>query len=129
VNTLSITIVADEDPVSRARLREAVARVMAEACIAEAESLDALEDALLTNPDNHLILVDACVVDISGALHASAAAVIRVQRQADTDSELRRLSGQVTELGADQCHVGQVDLAIGGVGSGRRNDCRRQTGN
>jgi DNA-binding NarL/FixJ family response regulator len=66
VNTLSITIVADEDPVSRATLREAVARVMADACIAEAESLDALEDALLANPDNHLILVDACVVDIQG---------------------------------------------------------------
>ncbi len=63
---LSITIVADEDPASRATLREAVARVMADACIAEAESLDALEDALLANPDNHLILVDACVVDIQG---------------------------------------------------------------
>jgi DNA-binding NarL/FixJ family response regulator len=66
VNTLSITIVADDDPVSRAALREAVARVMSEACIAEAESLDALEDALLANPDNHLILVDACVVDVQG---------------------------------------------------------------
>jgi DNA-binding NarL/FixJ family response regulator len=66
VNTLSITIVADEDPVSRATLREAVTRVMAEACITEAESLDALEDALLANPDNHLILVDARVVDIQG---------------------------------------------------------------
>ena len=66
MNTLSITIVADDDPVSRATLREAVARVMSEACIAEAESLDALEDALLANPDNHLILVDACVVDVQG---------------------------------------------------------------
>jgi len=66
VKTISITIVADEDPISRATLREAVTRVMAEACIAEAESLAALEGALLANPDTHLILVDSCVVDIQG---------------------------------------------------------------
>jgi DNA-binding NarL/FixJ family response regulator len=52
--------------VSRATLREAVTRVMDEACIAEAESLAALEGALLANPDTHVILVDSCVVDIQG---------------------------------------------------------------
>jgi DNA-binding NarL/FixJ family response regulator len=66
VNTVSITIVADEDPLSRATLREAVTRVMADARIAEAESLAALEGVLLANPDTHLIPVDSCVVDIQG---------------------------------------------------------------
>jgi DNA-binding NarL/FixJ family response regulator len=66
VNTRSIAIVADEGPLSRATLREAVTRVMAGACIAEAESLAALEGVLLANPDTDLILLDSCVVDIQG---------------------------------------------------------------
>jgi DNA-binding NarL/FixJ family response regulator len=59
-------IIAADDPPSRAALREAITRVVAEPRIAEAHSLAALESALLANPDTDVILVDSCVVDIQG---------------------------------------------------------------
>jgi DNA-binding NarL/FixJ family response regulator len=59
-------IVAEGDSLSRAALRDAVTRVVAEPWITEAHSLAALEGALLANPDTDVILVDSCVVDILG---------------------------------------------------------------
>jgi DNA-binding NarL/FixJ family response regulator len=59
-------IVAADDPLCRAALREAITRVVVEPRIREADSLAALEDALLDNPDTDVILVDTSVVDIHG---------------------------------------------------------------
>ena len=62
------------------------------------------------------------------ALYTARAAVVRIQRQTDADSELRRLSRQITELRPDQRDVGEIDLAISGIGPRRGRDDRCQTG-
>jgi len=67
-------IVADDDPAFRAAMREAVTRVVVEAHIVEADSLDTLEPALLAHPDTDLILVASHGIDGRGlsALHLCA---------------------------------------------------------
>jgi DNA-binding NarL/FixJ family response regulator len=58
--------VADDHPLFRVALREAVTRVLPEAYIVEAESFGALERALLANPDTDLILLDLYMPDADG---------------------------------------------------------------
>jgi len=122
VNTLSITIVADEDPVSRATLRETVTRVMADACIGEAGSLAALEAALVADPDTDLILVDSSVVDIQGftalihlcARHPSIAIAITSAVDGAT-IVCRSLAADASGAAITSGHVEQIGNVLHGL--------------
>jgi DNA-binding NarL/FixJ family response regulator len=56
--TQTTLIVADDHPLFRAALREAVARLLPESLIVEAESIARLEEAVQAHPDADLVLLD-----------------------------------------------------------------------
>lgn len=58
MSTQTTLIVADDHPLFRAALREAVARLIPESLIVEAESIARLEEALQQHPDADLVLLD-----------------------------------------------------------------------
>lgn len=58
MSTQMTLIVADDHPLFRAALREAVARLLPESLIIEAESIAKLEEAVQAHPDADLVLLD-----------------------------------------------------------------------
>jgi DNA-binding NarL/FixJ family response regulator len=58
MSTQTTLIVADDHPLFRAALREAVARLLPESLIVEAESIAKLEEAVQAHPDADLVLLD-----------------------------------------------------------------------
>ncbi len=64
--TATTLIVADDHPLFRAALREAVTRVLPESQIVEADSVAAVEQAAQVHPDADLILLDLYMPDARG---------------------------------------------------------------
>jgi len=58
VSTQTTLIVADDHPLFRAALREAVARLLPDSLIVEAGSISRLEEAVQAHPDADLVLLD-----------------------------------------------------------------------
>ena len=95
-------IVADDHPLSRSALREAIMRVLPGTHILEAGSLPALEQAVEANPDTDLVLLD---LHMPGAIGFAALSELRAQYPSTpvaiiSATESASVVGRAMDLGA-----------------------------